>query len=204
MNPPTSDSSDNKAAHQLGEIAVGDPIIMGNPLATMEAGEEVICEIKRHPIGIMAEYIAVGFMLLLLAIAILVAPSVLTSSNSNQVLMVGAITFVIAAAIGSGFLFIASRVYWGNRWIVTNDSITQIIQTSLFSKQSSQLSFEHLEDVTCAQNGMGAEMFHFGILSAETAGAVDKFTFPYCPNPTYYAKQILMARERYEQSNRDK
>jgi hypothetical protein len=45
-------------------------------------------------------------------------------------------------------------------------------------------------------------MFHFGVLSAETAAATDKFTFLFCPNPTYYAKQILAARERFEQARR--
>jgi hypothetical protein len=44
-------------------------------------------------------------------------------------------------------------------------------------------------------------MFHFGILSAETAAATDKFTFPYCPNPTKYAQQILEAREHFRQTH---
>jgi hypothetical protein len=211
MNPQSSDPSQDGAeqpedsvksqdALQLGSIAMSDPVAMHNPLATMEPGEQVICEIKRHPIGILADYVAIGFGLLILAIAIFVIlPHVLVNSSSSQVFDVGAMILIVFIALAGGFLFVAHRIYWGNRWIVTSDSITQVTQTGLFTKQSSQLSFEHLEDVTCEQNGMAAEMFHFGVLSAETAGAVDKFTFPYCPNPTTYAKQILAARERFEQ-----
>jgi hypothetical protein len=168
----------------------------------MEPGEQIICEIKRHPIGMIGEYIGVGLLLLLVGIAAMVAPSVLSSSSHGQVLMVSILVFVAAAAIGTGFLFVVGKIYWGNRWIVTSDSITQVTQTGLFNKQTSQLSFEHLEDITCEQNGIGADMFHYGVLSAETAGAVDKFTFPFCPNPTSYAKQILAARERFDERTR--
>ena len=178
---------------------MADPIAMHNPLLAMGSNEQVICEIKRHPIGLFADYVAVGFLLLIGLVALMAAPSVLTNSSTTQVLVVGAVMLMIAATIAAGYLFIATKIYWGNRWIVTNDSITQITQTGLFTKQSSQLSFEHLEDVTAEQNGMIAEMFHYGALSAETAGATDKFTFLYCPNPNYYAKQILTARENFEQ-----
>jgi hypothetical protein len=203
VDPPQEDAGDRPEAQQLGAMAMSDPVAMHNPLSTMAPGEQVICEIKRHPIGIYADYLAVGFVLLLLGMAVVVAPDILTSSDRSQVITIGAFIFLVAAVLGTGFLLAASKIYWGNRWIVTSDSITQIIQTGLFTKHSSQLSFEHLEDVTCEQNGMGAGMLHYGVISAETAGAVDKFTFMYCPKPTYYAKQILAARERFEERSKN-
>jgi hypothetical protein len=174
-----------------------------NPLSTMQNGEQVICEIKRHPIGIIGMYVVVGFLVFIVGIlAFIVLPSVLSSYSSGQMALVGMLIFVVAAVIGTTFLFIVHTVYWGNRWIVTSDSITQIKRTSLFDKQTSQLSLGNLEDITAEQDGMAAQMFHYGVISAETAAATDKFTFTYCPNPSYYAKQILAARERFEQGHR--
>jgi hypothetical protein len=39
-------------------------------------------------------------------------------------------------------------------------------------------------------------MFGFGELKIETAGEQSNFHFTYCPNPGYYAKVILNAREQ--------
>jgi uncharacterized membrane protein YdbT with pleckstrin-like domain len=82
--------------------------------------------------------------------------------------------------------------------------VTQVQQTGLFNKQSSQLSLENLEDVTAEKNGILAQMFNFGVIKCETAGERSKFVFPFCPNPTYYAQEILNARERFMQDIRSK
>lgn len=171
-----------------------------NPLSVMQPGEEIICEIKRHPIGIIGMYVIGGFLLVVLAALMLgVAPNLLDSYSRSQVVSAGLLVFIIASVFVTGFLFIATLVYWSNSWIVTSDSITQITRTGLFNKQSSQLSLESLEDVTAEQNGLLTHLFHYGLLKAETAGEHSKFAFPYCPKPTYYAQQILGARERFEQ-----
>jgi len=179
------------------------PMTVKNPLSTMRPGEQVVCEIKRHPIGIIGMYGAVGLLLLIIAItAFVIAPDMLTSYSGGQVRLTGALIFLIAAIMGVCFLFVVHTIYWGNSWIVTSDSITQIKRISLFDKQTSQLSLGNLEDITAEQNGMLAQMLHFGVISAETAAATDKFTFIYCPDPNDYAKQILAARERFEQDHR--
>jgi hypothetical protein len=181
----------------------GDPRpTVDNPLAVEQAGEQVICEIKRHPIGIIGVYVAVGFSLVALAtLVLIVVPKLLTGYSHSRSVMICLLIIAIATAFGSGLLVIFNKVYWGNRWIVTTDSITQITRTSLSNKQSSQLSLADLEDITAEQNGLLAQILHYGVISAETAAATDKFTFMYCPNPNFYAQQILNARERFEQNN---
>lgn len=169
-----------------------------NPLSVMEPGEQVICEIKRHPIGILGVYIISGALLLALAIlALIVAPNVF-ADNRSQVMALGGIAFLIIGGLLLGFVFIANKVYWGNSWVVTSDSITQITQTSLFSKHSSQLSLGNLEDITVEQDGIFPQLFKYGVLRAETAGESGKFVFPLCSNPSYYARKVLAARESFE------
>jgi len=170
----------------------------------MQPGEQVVCEIKRHPIGIFGIYIAAGFILIVLAVlAFIIVPNTVgDSSNRSQIMALGGVAFIILAVLSTAFVFISNLVYWGNSWIVTSDSITQVSQTSLFSKQSAQLSLANLEDVTAEKNGILSHIFNYGVLKAETAGERSKFLFLYCPNPNYYAQKILAAREVFEQGHR--
>ncbi len=176
---------------------------VNNPLSSMQAGERNIFEVKRHPFGMLVTYISAGVLVVVAAVVVFaVAPMIFADSSSSQVESLGAVAFVIFSLLVLGFVFIANKVYWGNRWILTSDSLTQVTQRSLFDKQSSQLSLGNLEDVTASQDGILPHMFNFGVLRVETAGERSKFVFVYCPNPSFYAQQILHAREAFEQGRR--
>lgn len=173
-----------------------------NPLSAMRQGEREIFNIKRHPVGILITYTIAGLILLTVAVFIFGFGPSLAPNSRHQIITVGSIFFIIFTIIVTVFVLIAQKVYWGNAWILTNDSLTQIKQSSLFDKQSSQLSLENLEDVTAEQDGVFPNMFKYGSIVAETAGERSKFTFSFCPNPNLYAQQILQAREEFEQSHR--
>ena len=197
VQPPQPDEAD-----QLDQPDQSAQQKVHNPLSVMQPGEQIICEVRRHPIGMLGTYIASGFILIVLAVvAFIVLPHASGSDNQTQVLAAAGLAFVILTVLILVFVFIANKVYWGNHWVVTSDSITQISQISLFSKQSAQLSLGNLEDVTSEQNGILAQLFKFGTLKAETAGERSKFVFPFCPNPNYYAQKILAAREVFEQAH---
>lgn len=169
----------------------------------MQTGETEIFEVKRHPFGILTTYIGTAFILLVFAILIYGLGPVILPSYHDQVIRFGSLLFLIMLIFALVIVGVAHIVYWGNRWILTSDSLTQVTQFSLFNKQSSQLSLANLEDVTAQTNGILAKMFNFGILKAETAGEHSKFTFIYCPNPEKYAQLILLAREQFEQGLRN-
>lgn len=174
---------------------------VNNPIASMRKNETVIFQARRHPIGLIGIHIMAGFLLLTFAVIIFAVLPHLSSStvNHSRLLGLGATLFFIVTAFVFLFLAIAHKVYWGNSWILTSDSITQVKQTSLFDKQSSQLSLGSLEDISAEQNGILTHVFNYGTVRVETAGERSKFVFIYCPNPNYYAQQILAAREEFEQ-----
>lgn len=169
-------------------------ITSSNPLQAMQAGEQNICEIKRHPIGIFYVYFGVG---LLIAVIAYVALVILPTLAGGQMTIWGYLILLVMSVLGVAFAFFTQIIYWGNRWIITSDSITQIEQTGLFAKQSSQLSLENIEDVSSIKNGIMAHIFNYGSLKAQTAGEHGKFMITYCPNPDSYARQILNAREQF-------
>lgn len=167
----------------------------------MMDGEVTIFEVKRHPFGIIGIYLSFGFLLALVGVIAIIAPNLLPDMDPTMIRKVSLAVFLVAFVFSAIFVFIAHVVYYGNRWILTSDSLTQIAQNSLFDKQNSQLSLGNLEDISAHQDGILAHIFGFGLLKVETAGEREKFAFPYCPNPNKYAQQILMAREAFEQGN---
>lgn len=176
---------------------------VSNSLTVTQPGEQTICEIKRHPIGIIGIYVMSGILLIAVAVlAFAIAPQIGSSNSSQQITQIGAVALLILAVICGVYSLIATKVYWGNSWVLTTDSITQVNQLTLFNRQSSQLSLGNLEDVTAEQNGILTHIFNYGLLKVETAGERSKFQFAYCPNPNLYAKKILEAREGFEQGLR--
>ncbi|CAN5120769.1 hypothetical protein BH09PAT3_BH09PAT3_2870 [soil metagenome] len=170
-----------------------------NPLNAMADGEVTIFEVTRHPFGLIGMYISFGILLIIVAVVAIIAPDILSDYDTELVGSIGLAAFLVSAVFVGIFAFIAHIIYYGNRWILTSDSLTQIRQTSLFDKHNSQLSLANLEDISAHQDGILAHIFNFGILKVETAGEHSKFTFPYCPNPNAYAQKILVAREAFEQ-----
>ncbi len=167
-----------------------------NPLASMRDGEQVLCEINRHPIGIISVYLSTAIVIILAVTVAVVGPQHITDTT-NRTKEAFAFGALIVSAIALLYAYVARVVYKGNRWILTDDSLTQVTQEGLFRKHSSQLSLANLEDVTADQNGMVQAMFGYGNLRAETAGERSKFVFAYCPKPNEFAKQILAAREAF-------
>lgn len=170
-----------------------------HPMVVLQPGERIICEIKRHPFGILSMYFSGGLAILIAVVLAAMAPQIAdqlayTGDNIMTMALLGAGIIVIGVAC---MLWIATTIYWQNRWIVTDDSITQIVQDGLFGRRVSQLSMENLEDVTVDQQGFLPSMFNFGTLKAETAGERSKFVFPMCPNPNAYARKILEVHEAF-------
>lgn len=165
-----------------------------NKLRVAQPGERTICEIVRHPIGIVGVY---GMSaLLLVVVAVMVFGVLPAAGNHNSTLDgIGLIVLLFLMIIASAYIFIFTKVYWGNTWTVTSDSVTQITQTSLMNRRSSQLALEIIEDVTVEQQGILAHLFNYGKIRLETAGEYDKYVFAYCPNPNFYAREILAAHE---------
>lgn len=167
-----------------------------NPLKVMQPGERVVCEIDRHPFGLIGLYMVAGLLAVIVLVAAVLAPHYLTSltQQTKTAIALGATIVLVMIAL---YTYVAVVVYKGNRWIVTSDSLTQISQVSLFRKQTSQLSLANLEDVTIEQDGLVQSLFGFGRLRAETAGERSKFVFDYCPKPAEYAKKIIAVHEAY-------
>lgn len=160
----------------------------------VDDNETKICEIAKHPIGIIVIYIQ-AFVGLIIAVGLtyFLLPTVI--DDTDAAFLYANLFAAVALAFAVVMVILSAIVYRQNRLIVTDRNITQILQYGLFNRKVSQLNLVNVEDVTSAQNGIIATLFGFGELKIETAGEQANFHYTYCPNPGYFAKIILNARE---------
>lgn len=172
--------------------------------AITNKGEYLVCEVRKHPLGIIYVFIqaiigfavAGGLLLLLL-------PDFLSDDNRASTTSSALLVLVFLAALMLLILMVATYLYTQNKIIVTNKNVTQVIQRGLFSRKVSELSLGSVEDVTADKHGIMGTIFDYGDLRIETAGEQNNFHFSYCPRPNYYGQQLLDARQNYHETHGD-
>lgn len=168
---------------------------MHTTIEHVDDNESKLCEVAKHPFGIMMIYLqAIIGVVIAVGLAYFLLPSVI--EDTDQAFLYANLFASLAVVFSIIIVILSALVYRQNRLIVTDRNITQILQYGLFSKKISQLNMVNVEDVTSTQKGMLSTILGFGELIIETAGEQSNFHFTYCPNPGYYAKVILNAREQ--------
>jgi membrane protein YdbS with pleckstrin-like domain len=166
----------------------------------LEADEHVLTVVRRSVIGLVGIYL-VAFLAVgaITTLVIIVSPSTFNTSSAN---ISGALSGIIllSAVLLVLILFTATYVYRQSRLLVTDRSLVQIMQKTLFIRKVSRLSMSNVEDVSEEQRGMLANIFSYGTLTVQTAGTEDNFIFTLCPNPARLADKIIEARQLYAKS----
>jgi uncharacterized membrane protein YdbT with pleckstrin-like domain len=171
-------------------------------LMELDDDEQIVTEIRRHPIGLVAVY-ASG---LFIAATILIGGVLfglwlerqpdITSTSSIPFGTILAVVSAVVSAVVLFFTYVSAYIYKNNVIIVTNEKIVQLLYRNLVDRKISQLSLGDLEDVTVEQRGIFARIFKFGTLTIETAGEQNNYNFSYTPYPYDTAKHIVAAREQ--------
>lgn len=172
----------------------------------LSRGEVVLSDVRRHPIGVLQIYFVAAFVLL----ALLFGGGALVmylNSTSHEGIVGGTAfpfptTLITGLAFGLGLLTvviaaIAIHVYRGNRLFVTNESIIQFIQTSLFSTKQQTISLGNIEDVSYEQSGVMPHIFNYGTIRLSTEGEETTYYFRYAAHPKDQAAKINDAQEAF-------
>lgn len=168
-------------------------------LIEMDSDEQVVCFIKKHPIGLLGIYIT-GILIAFTVFlgGILFASWYQTQPDLQVTASVGPIVTLISVLVSLlviGFTYVAGFIYSNNVIIVTNEKIAQVLYKNLVDRKTSQLSLGDLQDVTVDQKGLFARIFKYGTLVIETAGEQNNYNFTYAPYPYEFSKSIVLARE---------
>lgn len=174
------------------------------PQLSLSAGEYVIEEVRRHPIGLVSIWLLTIFLILVILISLplyginhdLIAKTFLISPQllpSAAILSIPALILVIFFGLGG---VAATVVYEGNKFYITSESIIQFIQTGLFSTKQQTVNLINVEDVSSEQSGVLPQMLNYGTLKLSTQGEETTYHFQLVANPKRIVNLITDATER--------
>ncbi len=168
------------------------------PNLNLSNGEYVISSIRRHPIGLVSIWIVTILVILGLIGAVFVLQSLSSSSDLEGVnfpIMYLMIPVVLISMLAVLFAFISAYIYNANHFYLTNESIIQHIQNSLFSKREQTVSLANVEDASFSQDGIFPHMFDYGMIRLSTQGDETTYRFSFASSPQ---KQIVLLNNAVE------
>ena len=171
------------------------------PLLNLSNGEYVISAVRRHPIGLFIP-LALGTLLIAISLALLVSyeeivyslalPGVLADASTMTIPI---LAFVVLVALG---MFVAYYVYVNNKFFLTNESVIQEIQHTLFSRLEQTVSLANIEDASYTQHGILQHMFDYGSIRLSTEGDETTYRFTYVAGPKAHIARLNNAVEAFK------
>jgi uncharacterized membrane protein YdbT with pleckstrin-like domain len=167
------------------------------PALNLSPGEFIISAVRRHPIGLFAP-VAITIFLIAVFASILINFPLITealgfgdSIEFGPLLIIGFL-MIILFEIGG---YIAVWVYLNNRFFLTNESVIQELQLSLFARKEQTVSLANIEDASFDQHGIIQMLFNYGSIRLSTEGDETTYRFTYVSNPK---KQIEILNNAVE------
>lgn len=169
------------------------------PWLNLSEHEYVIRMIPRHSIGIWGPTIAMMLAIILVSVFMFCYPDIakvigMPQSLHSQVIF---ICLMVISLFGLG-LYIAIWVYMQNRFFLTNESVIQEIQISLFSKREQTVSLMNIEDSSYSQKGILQTLFNYGSIRLSTEGDETTYRFSYVANPKEQVATLNNAVEAFK------
>lgn len=170
------------------------------PFLNLSEGEYVILNIQRHPIGLFIPIGMGAFIITMLLSFLILYPSFITEFNQDTLPGFGIVALcIIPVGLLVGlFSYIAVWVYLRNQFFLTNESIIQEIQHSLFSRHEQTVSLGSIEDVSFRQNGVLQALFNYGSIRLSTEGEETTYQFYYVANPKEQIATLNNAVESFK------
>lgn len=172
-----------------------------HPTLNLSEGEYVIRAVRRHPIGLIAPLV-LGTLLIALTLTLVfsygdfVEQLRITGELANGSLISAlALIFIIVVALG---MAVSSYVYLSNKFFLTNESIIQEIQQSLFSRREQTVSLANIEDASFTQKGILQHVFDYGDVRLSTEGDETTYRFSYVANPKEHVDKLNNVVEAFK------
>jgi len=171
------------------------------PLLNLSAGEYVISAVRRHPIGLIIP-LGLGTVLIGIILGVLLnyssfAESLSLSGALADVATVALPMLLFCAAIALG-MFVSWYVYVSNKFFLTNESVIQEIQHSLFSRLEQTVSLSSIEDASFTQNGILQHLLDYGDIRLSTEGDETTYRFSYVASPKKHVSTLNDAVEAFK------
>lgn len=171
------------------------------PMLNLSEGEYVISEVRRHPIGLIIP-LGIGTLIIALALSVLfnfdliVAKIALVGPLADaSILTIPLLALVGIVGLG---MFVSYYVYVNNKFFLTNESVIQELQLSLFSRQEQTVSLGNIEDASYTQHGILQQILDYGDIRLSTEGDETTYRFSYVASPKNHIAQLNNAVEAFK------
>jgi hypothetical protein len=171
------------------------------PTLNLSDGEYIIRAVRRHPIGLFIP-LFIGTILLALTLIILFnyAEIAERAALTGPLADPGLVTIplgLFALLVGIG-MYVVYYVYVHNKFFLTNESVIQEIQHSLFSRLEQTVSLSSIEDASYTQHGIIQALFNYGDIRLSTEGDETTYRFTYVANPKEHIAELNDAVEAFK------
>lgn len=159
----------------------------------LQAGEEVIRLVRRHPVYVVLQTLAAVVIALLVFWLAGAVRTWLGWDITNTILGIVRVVAILAAL--SYFLFIFYR-YRNDIWLITSQRVIDSTRRTPFHHEVSSTTLTNIQDISIVQRGFLATIFKFGNLVCQTAAAGGKFEFRGVPKPAEMLEVLDDARAK--------
>lgn len=178
-----------------------DQSVQDFPLLNLSESEFVITAVRRHPIGLIIPLTA-GTLLIAAALTLLtgyeeIAATLMLTGPlaSASIMLVPLLVFIFIVGFS---MFVVWYVYVNNKFFLTNESVIQEIQISLFSRLEQTVSLANIEDSSFTQRGIFQHIFDYGDIRLSTEGDETTYRFSYVASPKQHVAELNNAVEAFK------
>ena len=156
------------------------------PTLNLSDNEYVITAVRRHPIGLVIPLTLGALIITIVLILLSNYPAIVEALQiDGQLAQTSAVAvpmLLFSAFIALG-MFVSYYVYINNKFYLTNESVIQEVQLSLFSRHEQTVSLGNVEDASYYQAGVLQDIFNYGTIRLSTQGDETTYTFRWTSNP---------------------
>ncbi len=169
------------------------------PTISLSEHEYVISKITRHAIGTILPIVIAGIISLVVVVLVSLYPHLVPSNNPpfSSVLLPAAL-FIALVGLTT---YIVIWTYQGNCFFVTNESIIQQIQGSLFSHDEKTFALDEVKDVSYSQFGLLQMIGNYGSIRITIEGDDTAYTLTNVAEPKKIATMLNTVIEDFKGSS---
>lgn len=167
----------------------------------IDEDEKILAVFRHHWFAYASTWI-IGIVVAVLAMGLAFAFTRMGDSNSGESMRTDTqLLILVGAGIFSGLILLGTALpaYLRSQEqvVLTEEALLQVLQPSLFANKISQLSLQHIADVSVTQDFFGS-ILGFGHITVETPGEQNNYRFAMLPHPHDAARQIIAAHENFD------
>lgn len=158
----------------------------------IEEDEEIIEELRRHPVVLFLPFFKVFIGFLIVVIIFLVSSASIFFS----------VAFFIWLIFGGLYLVYYYYIWRRDAYLITEGRIVIREQKGFFSKSVSEAAYSNIVDVTHEVRGFVPTLLNFGTVRVQTASS-DPLELAMIPKPQRVQTLIQDLREKYGKTNHE-